>query len=93
MAGGWIDVHGHFNVIALRPPGYDPKNKWEFTPETSLDFMDRTGVAAPALPARHASAMDGASAATILRRGRCSGRPTDGRGDSAKICTPRNSVM
>lgn len=45
MAGDWIDVHGHFNVIALRPPGYDPKGKWDFAAETSIDFMDRTGVA------------------------------------------------
>src|SRR6201985_2880417 len=49
MAGDWIDVPGHFTVIALRPPGYDPKGKWEFTPDTSLDFMDRTGVAAQLL--------------------------------------------
>jgi 6-methylsalicylate decarboxylase len=49
MTGGWIDVHGHFNVIALRPPGYDASKAWTFTPETSLDFMDRTGVAAQLL--------------------------------------------
>lgn len=49
MAGDWIDVHGHFNVVALRPPGYDPKGKWDFSPETSIDFMDRTGVAAQLL--------------------------------------------
>jgi 6-methylsalicylate decarboxylase len=49
MANDWIDVHGHFNVIALRPPGYDPKGKWEFSPATSIDFMDRTGVAAQLL--------------------------------------------
>ena len=49
MTAGWIDVHGHFNVVALRPPDYDPKGKWDFTPETSLAFMDRTGVAAQLL--------------------------------------------
>jgi predicted TIM-barrel fold metal-dependent hydrolase len=49
MAGGWIDVHGHFNVIALRPPGYDASKAWTFAPETSLDFMDRTGVVAQLL--------------------------------------------
>jgi 6-methylsalicylate decarboxylase len=49
MAGDWIDVHGHFNVVALRPSDYDPKGKWDFTPETSLEFMDRTGVAAQLL--------------------------------------------
>lgn len=46
MTAGWIDVHGHFNVPALRPR---PVPGWTFSPETSLDFMDRTGVAAQLL--------------------------------------------
>jgi predicted TIM-barrel fold metal-dependent hydrolase len=46
MTQGWIDVHGHFNIPALRP---HPVPGWTFAPATSIDFMDRTSVAAQLL--------------------------------------------
>jgi predicted TIM-barrel fold metal-dependent hydrolase len=50
MTSGWIDVHGHFNVPSLRPStGPIPTGKWSFAPETSIAFMDRSGVAAQLL--------------------------------------------
>jgi predicted TIM-barrel fold metal-dependent hydrolase len=44
MAGDWIDIHGHFAApgAGARPR---PIGGWKFAPETSLDYMDKTGVA------------------------------------------------
>jgi predicted TIM-barrel fold metal-dependent hydrolase len=49
MARAWIDVHGHFVPPGRglgRSPGTEADETWIFSPETSIDYMDRTGVAA-----------------------------------------------
>ena len=50
MANQWIDAHGHFAApgpaLARGGPGTEAGGAWVFAPETSLDYMDRTGVAA-----------------------------------------------
>jgi predicted TIM-barrel fold metal-dependent hydrolase len=50
MAKKWIDAHGHFAApgpaLARGGPGAEAGGAWVFTPETSLEYMDRTGVAA-----------------------------------------------
>jgi predicted TIM-barrel fold metal-dependent hydrolase len=49
MAKKWIDAHGHFVNAATRvsrAPGTEAGEAWVFAPETSIDYMDRTNVAA-----------------------------------------------
>jgi len=48
MAGNWIDVHGHFAApgAGARPK---PVGGWKFAPETSIAYMEKTGVAAQLL--------------------------------------------
>jgi predicted TIM-barrel fold metal-dependent hydrolase len=49
MASAWIDVHGHFappKHRLSRSPGTQEGSDWTFSPETSIAYMDRTGVAA-----------------------------------------------
>jgi len=48
MPGGWIDVHGHFAApgAGARPK---PIGGWQFAPETSIDYMAKSGVAAQLL--------------------------------------------
>src|SRR5262245_48630555 len=49
MAKKWIDAHGHFVAPGTgvnRAPGTQAGEAWVFTPETSIAYMDRTGVAA-----------------------------------------------
>jgi 6-methylsalicylate decarboxylase len=49
MARAWIDVHGHFvppGRALSRSPGTQSDDNWAFSPETSIAYMDRTGVAA-----------------------------------------------
>ena len=50
MAQIWIDAHGHFAapgpVLPRGGPGTEAGGAWVFAVETSLDYMDRTGVAA-----------------------------------------------
>ena len=49
MAKNWIDAHGHFVAPGTgvgRAPGTEAGATWVFTPETSIAYMDRTGVAA-----------------------------------------------
>jgi len=49
MAGNWIDAHGHFVAPGTgvgRAPGTEEGKAWAFAPETSIAYMDRTGVAA-----------------------------------------------
>jgi len=49
MARAWIDVHGHFvppGHALSRSPGTQSGEGWAFSPETSIAYMDRTGVAA-----------------------------------------------
>jgi len=49
MARAWIDVHGHFVPPGRglsRSPGTESDETWSFSPETSIAYMDRTGVAA-----------------------------------------------
>jgi len=48
MASAWIDGHGHFIPPGRGPrhsPGTEGEN-WIFSPETSIAYMDRTGVTA-----------------------------------------------
>ena len=49
MPKKWIDAHGHFVAPGTsmgRAPGQAAERGWTFTPETSIHYMDRTGVAA-----------------------------------------------
>jgi len=50
MAQLWIDAHGHFAApgpaLARGGPGTEAGGAWVFAVETSLQYMDRTGVAA-----------------------------------------------
>lgn len=49
MARAWIDVHGHFVPPGRglsRSPGTESDETWIFSPETSIAYMDRTGVTA-----------------------------------------------
>jgi len=49
MAKNWIDAHGHFVAPGTgtgRAPGTEAGLVWQFAPETSIAYMDRTGVAA-----------------------------------------------
>lgn len=50
MAESWIDAHGHFAApgpaLPRGGPGTEAGGAWVFAAETSLAYMDRTGVAA-----------------------------------------------
>jgi predicted TIM-barrel fold metal-dependent hydrolase len=49
MAKIWIDAHGHFvapGTGTARGPGTEAGPAWVFSPESNIDYMDRTGVAA-----------------------------------------------
>jgi len=50
MAQNWIDAHGHFAApgpaLSRGGPGTEAGGAWVFAVETSLSYMDRTGVAA-----------------------------------------------
>ena len=51
MPKKWIDAHGHFATPGKssmgRAPGLSPNARpWTFAPETSIDYMDKTEVAA-----------------------------------------------
>ncbi|HKT16743.1 MAG TPA: amidohydrolase family protein [Stellaceae bacterium] len=50
MAESWIDAHGHFAApgpaLARGGPGTEAGGAWVFAAETSVDYMDRTGIAA-----------------------------------------------
>ena len=51
MATKWIDAHGHFATPGgksmSRAPGLTATAQaWTFAPETSIDYLDKTGVAA-----------------------------------------------
>jgi predicted TIM-barrel fold metal-dependent hydrolase len=50
MPTKWIDAHGHFSTPGTRlgrAPGTGPTAvPWEFAPETSIAYMDRSGMAA-----------------------------------------------
>src|ERR1700733_1286975 len=50
MTKNWIDAHGHFVAPGTgigRAPGTDEGARpWAFSPQTSIDYMDRTGVVA-----------------------------------------------
>jgi 6-methylsalicylate decarboxylase len=50
MAKNWIDAHGHFAAPGTgvgRAPGTDEGARpWVFSPQTSIDYMDRTGIVA-----------------------------------------------
>ena len=52
MAKKWVDAHGHFATPGKssgRAPGLAATARpWTFAPETSIDYMDKTGVAAGA---------------------------------------------
>src|SRR5271156_1446593 len=51
MPQNWIDAHGHYAVpgsaLPRGGPGTEAGGAWVFAVETSLSYMDRTGVAAP----------------------------------------------
>ena len=51
MAKKWIDAHGHFATPGKSSVGRAPglaanARPWTFAPETSIDYMDKTEVAA-----------------------------------------------
>ena len=50
MAKTWIDAHGHFAApgpaLTRGGPGTEAGGAWAFAVDTSLAYMERTGVAA-----------------------------------------------